>query len=150
MQVDKVKDLWKNLESNVENIEGKKWIWKKKKLKKKKNFFKIITLCFWVSKTNQKWQRNKTYDWKGDYCDKGEKVKELIEWLINLKEKRKEGKTHFLMGNHDYGFCNYIGLFEKPENFHFKETWSFYDKYNWDGDYDDIDIHRVGKKKIIK
>ncbi|KAL9645194.1 hypothetical protein ABK040_002395 [Willaertia magna] len=48
----------------------------------------------------------------GDYVDRGADIKETIDWFIDLKEKRKTGTTHFLMGNHDLAFALFIGLWD--------------------------------------
>lgn len=39
----------------------------------------------------------------GDYVDRGGQEKELIEWLIALRDSRPTDSTYFLLGNHDHG-----------------------------------------------
>ena len=48
----------------------------------------------------------------GDYVDRGPKIKETIEYLIQLEKSRKPGTTHFLMGNHDFAMAMFLGLFD--------------------------------------
>lgn len=61
----------------------------------------------------------------GDYVDRGTKVKETLDYLIKLKEQRK-GKVHFIMGNHDWAFGHFLGLWKEPERESYKCTWEGY------------------------
>lgn len=45
----------------------------------------------------------------GDYCDRGPETRGLLDWLIELRESRQAGTTHFLAGNHDLGFAAFVG-----------------------------------------
>lgn len=44
----------------------------------------------------------------GDYVDRGDKVKETLNFLIFLKENRP--KTHFICGNHDFALLSFLQL----------------------------------------
>ena len=50
----------------------------------------------------------------GDYVDRGPEVKKTIQFLIDLKEKRTPGTTHFIHGNHDFAFTAFAGLLPVP------------------------------------
>ena len=45
----------------------------------------------------------------GDYVDRGPESKQVLDFLIRLKEKRPKGKTHFVSGNHDFGMACFVG-----------------------------------------
>lgn len=48
----------------------------------------------------------------GDYCDRGPHTKDVLDWLVALKEQREQtalGKTIFLAGNHDFAFGAFLG-----------------------------------------
>ena len=44
----------------------------------------------------------------GDYCDRGPDTKGVIDWLIELRERREPGSTRFLTGNHDFGMAAFL------------------------------------------
>jgi len=52
----------------------------------------------------------------GDYCDRGPDTRGLLDWLVQLRDGRAAGTTHFLAGNHDFGFAAFIGMLpiDKP------------------------------------
>eukprot|EP00931_Biecheleriopsis_adriatica_P031397 TRINITY_DN18414_c0_g1_i3.p1 TRINITY_DN18414_c0_g1~~TRINITY_DN18414_c0_g1_i3.p1 ORF type:complete len:471 (-),score=80.34 TRINITY_DN18414_c0_g1_i3:28-1323(-) len=45
----------------------------------------------------------------GDYCDRGPKTREALDFMIQLRDMRVEGKTVFLCGNHDLGMAAFLG-----------------------------------------
>lgn len=45
----------------------------------------------------------------GDYVDRGPATKGVIEYLVHLKKSRAKDKTHFIIGNHDFGLAAFIG-----------------------------------------
>eukprot|EP00656_Telonema_subtile_P002018 TRINITY_DN10879_c0_g1_i3.p1 TRINITY_DN10879_c0_g1~~TRINITY_DN10879_c0_g1_i3.p1 ORF type:complete len:259 (+),score=33.17 TRINITY_DN10879_c0_g1_i3:114-890(+) len=45
----------------------------------------------------------------GDYCDRGNNTREALDLLIALKADRHPERTHFLAGNHDFGFAGFLG-----------------------------------------
>lgn len=49
----------------------------------------------------------------GDYCDRGPDTRGVLDFLITLKASRP-GATHFLAGNHDFGFAAFIGELPIP------------------------------------
>ncbi len=57
--------------------------------------------------------KNANYIFVGDYINKGENSKKVLEYLLQLKLKREN--TVFLMGNHEYYYLKYIqeGKFKK-------------------------------------
>eukprot|EP01080_Neovahlkampfia_damariscottae_P008803 gene8803-751_t len=59
----------------------------------------------------------------GDYVDRGEYSKDTLQYLIDLKKSRKENTTFFVLGNHDFAFGHFLGLWKAPEGHLFKETW---------------------------
>lgn len=44
----------------------------------------------------------------GDYCDRGPDTKSVIDWLIDLRERRGSDTTRFLLGNHDFGMAAFL------------------------------------------
>jgi len=61
----------------------------------------------------------------GDYCDKGPNTRGVLDYLIELEEKRRPGSTIFLAGNHDFGMAAYLGCLpinSLPEDFNLDET----------------------------
>ncbi len=61
----------------------------------------------------------------GDYCDKGPDTKGVIDWLINLKNRRRPQSTIFLAGNHDFGMAAYLGCLPVdniPDDFNLDAT----------------------------
>ena len=44
----------------------------------------------------------------GDYCDRGPDTKRVIDWLIDLRDRRDPDTTRFLMGNHDFGMAAFL------------------------------------------
>jgi len=45
----------------------------------------------------------------GDYCDRGPDTKAIIDMLIELRDTRPAGSTHFIAGNHDFAFAAFLG-----------------------------------------
>ncbi len=44
----------------------------------------------------------------GDYCDRGPDTKRVIDWLIDLRDRRQSNTTRFLLGNHDFGMAAFL------------------------------------------
>ncbi|MCX7990629.1 MAG: serine/threonine protein phosphatase [Proteobacteria bacterium] len=44
----------------------------------------------------------------GDYIDRGDENKKVIDYLIQLKKNRRDGLTVFLKGNHEVMFLDYL------------------------------------------
>ena len=44
----------------------------------------------------------------GDLCDRGPDTKGVIDWLIDLRDRRVPGTTRFLTGNHDFGMACFL------------------------------------------
>ena len=44
----------------------------------------------------------------GDYCDRGPDTKRVIDWLIDLRDRREPNTTRFLLGNHDFGMAAFL------------------------------------------
>ena len=40
-----------------------------------------------------------------------------------MKKSRKENTTFFVIGNHDYALGHFLGLWEAPKGYSFKDTW---------------------------
>lgn len=53
-------------------------------------------------------QSKDTIVFLGDYIDRGEDNKKVVEYLIKLKAGRSEGETIFLKGNHEKMFLDYL------------------------------------------
>lgn len=45
----------------------------------------------------------------GDYCDRGDDTKGVLDWLIHIRALRPPGLTHFIAGNHDFAMAAYLG-----------------------------------------
>ncbi len=61
----------------------------------------------------------------GDYCDKGPDTKGVLDWIIDIKEKRRPDSTICLAGNHDFGMAAYLGCIPAdniPEDFNLDTT----------------------------
>ena len=54
----------------------------------------------------------------GDYCDRGPDTRGVLDWLVQLRETRTEGTTHFLAGNHDFGFAAFLGVLPIDDPLH--------------------------------
>lgn len=52
-------------------------------------------------------EENDTIVFLGDYIDRGKDSRKVIEFLLDIKNKRKN--TVFLMGNHERMFLDYLG-----------------------------------------
>jgi len=50
-----------------------------------------------------------TVTFLGDYVDKGPDSRGVIDFLVQLQQKRQTGKTHFICGNRDFGMACYLG-----------------------------------------
>ncbi|KAH3744828.1 Serine/threonine specific protein phosphatase PP1, catalytic subunit [Pelomyxa schiedti] len=58
----------------------------------------------------------------GDYVDRGPKVKEVVEWLIDLPSRYPNQRQYFLAGNHDHAMSAYLQLLPEPPG-GFTQTW---------------------------
>merc|ERR1712046_9383 len=45
----------------------------------------------------------------GDYCDRGPQTRQAFDYMIQLRDSRGSGKTHFIAGNHDLGMAAFLG-----------------------------------------
>jgi hypothetical protein len=86
----------------------------------------------------------------GDYVDKGSHSKECIEWLIELKKKRKSNTTHFVLGNHDLAFGMFMKVWSPPKGHCFSETWrdieSTFPRIWYGNNEEHLDMHVLGRK----
>ena len=48
----------------------------------------------------------------GDYCDRGPRTREVLDFLIDLERRRAPGTTTFLAGNHDFAFGCFLGCLD--------------------------------------
>ncbi|CAL5389300.1 unnamed protein product [Camellia sinensis] len=64
----------------------------------------------------------------GDYCDRGPKTRDVIDFLINLPSKYPKQSYVFLSGNHDLAFAAFVGVLPAPaDGSEFSETWKEYE-----------------------
>lgn len=64
----------------------------------------------------------------GDYCDRGPKTKEVLDFLISLPLLYPNQTHVFLCGNHDLAFAAFIGaLSPPPDGSEFSATWTEYE-----------------------
>jgi len=45
----------------------------------------------------------------GDYCDRGPQTRAAFDYMIQLRDGRACGTTHFIAGNHDLGMAAFLG-----------------------------------------
>eukprot|EP01126_Amoeba_proteus_P010488 TRINITY_DN14094_c0_g1_i2.p1 TRINITY_DN14094_c0_g1~~TRINITY_DN14094_c0_g1_i2.p1 ORF type:complete len:228 (-),score=44.40 TRINITY_DN14094_c0_g1_i2:902-1534(-) len=71
----------------------------------------------------------------GDICDRGTHTKELIEWAYNLPHLFPKQKISFLLGNHCYGFGQFMGVWLPTKPDMYKKTNENYFKKEplWEG-----------------
>jgi len=55
--------------------------------------------------------------------NRGKCSKETLQYLIDLKKDRKENTTFFVLGNHDFAFGHFLGVWDAPSGYCFGETW---------------------------
>jgi len=73
----------------------------------------------------------------GDYCDRGPCTREVFDWLIDFRDRRRagggQGRTCFLAGNHDMGMAAYLGCLPTAESAsffeHLGQVWGRSDNY---------------------
>jgi hypothetical protein len=60
----------------------------------------------------------------GDYVDKGPDSKAVLDWLIEQRDSRPHGKTHFIAGNHDFAMAAFLGCLpaDCPPQFDLEST----------------------------
>lgn len=52
----------------------------------------------------------------GDFCDRGPRTKDTLDWLVELK--RQYPRIYFIAGNHDFGMASFLGLIPaRPSSF---------------------------------
>ena len=46
----------------------------------------------------------------GNYCDRGPQGRQVLDWLIGLRDQREPGRTRFLCGDHDLALSSFIDV----------------------------------------
>ncbi|EYU35144.1 hypothetical protein ABFS82_10G049800 [Erythranthe guttata] len=63
----------------------------------------------------------------GDYCDRGPRTDEVIDFLISLPSKYPDQSHVFLCGNHDLAFAAFLGVLPTPsDGSDLSDTWREY------------------------
>eukprot|EP01080_Neovahlkampfia_damariscottae_P008827 gene8827-776_t len=89
----------------------------------------------------------------GDYIDRGKQVKETIQYLIDLKKKRKENTTHFLLGNHEMALGLFLGFWKCPEGYSFRKSQEGCKNFDqlWKGKHgEEENMHLFGRRYVSR
>ena len=46
----------------------------------------------------------------GNYCDRGPQGRQVLDWLIGLRDEREPGRTRFLCGDHDHALSSFLDV----------------------------------------
>lgn len=84
------------------------------------DFICIGDLHGWINRCTELWAKLQiqlgaarfeaaTIVFLGDYVDRGPDSKAVLDWLIEQRDSRPRGKTHFICGNHDFAMAAFLG-----------------------------------------
>lgn len=87
----------------------------------------------------------------GDYCDRGPKTREVLDFLISLPTRYPNQRHFFLAGNHDFAFAAFLRLLPPPaDGSEFSEGWKEYeeseDREGWFKDDGYEEMHLQGRR----